>query len=57
MWVCEEACDRNKPESVKFCHKGNEKCGFAGGVVTEMADLSQDSVTRVMENVGLQEML
>ena len=40
MWVCEEACDRNGRFELGFCHKGNEKCGFAGGVVTEMVDLS-----------------
>ena len=57
MWVCREACDRNKPESVKFCHKGNGKRGFVGDAVTEKAALGRNPVTRVMENVGLQEML
>ena len=57
MWVCEESCDRKSHVEPKSCHKGNEKSGFAGDAVTENDDLSQDSVTRVTEKVGLQEML
>ena len=45
------------PTHWRSCHKSNGKCGFVGGVVTEMADLGRNPVTRATENVGLQEML
>ena len=53
MWICGRCCDRNGRSGPESCHKSNGKCGFVGILVTENDDLSQDSVTRATENVGL----